>query len=129
MNTNRRGLFLFPTHELLVQIADGEDRLLLRKIALRDALGRLDQPVVVSPSDVFASRGQTFSHQLRVVSKAGGLAFSLVKGAPATMNVAEDGKVTWPVPSKFPAKGIRAVIKVKDKAGREVPHRLDILIR
>jgi hypothetical protein len=129
MNMNRRGIFLFPTHELLVLIADGEDRLLLRKIALRDALGRLDQPVVVSPSDVLATKGQTFSHQLRVVSKAGGLAFSVVKGAPATMKVTDDGKVTWPIPSKFPGKGIRAIIKVKDKAGREVPHRLDILIR
>jgi len=128
-----RSVHLFPEHELLVVIPEGEDRLILRKIALRDAVSRLDlldHPVVVSPSDVFASRRQTFTQELRVLSKAGGLTFSLVKGsAPSNMKVAEDGKVTWPVPSKFPGKEVRAIIKVKDATGREVPHRLDILVR
>ena len=125
-----RRVLLFPEHELLVLIPEGEDRLLLRKIALRDELSRRDHPVVVSPSDVFATRGQTFTQELRVLSKAGGLTFSLVKGsAPSNMKVAEDGKVTWPVPSKFPGKEVCAIIKVKDATGREVPHRLDILVR
>ena len=129
LNMNRRGIFLFPKHELLVVISEEEDRLLIRKTALREALSRLDRPVVLSPSEVFTARGQTFNHELRVLSKAGGLTFTPAKGAPATMKVTEDGKVTWPVPSKFPGKELRAIIKVKDKAGREVQHRLDILIR
>jgi hypothetical protein len=115
---------------LLVSIPDSGDRLLPRKIALRDVLGSLDHPVVVSASDVFASRGQTFNHQLRVLSKAGRLTFSLVKGsAPGTLRVGEDGLVTWPLPSKFSSKDVRLIIKVKDATGREVSHRLAILVR
>jgi serine/threonine protein kinase len=127
---NGRRVLLFPEHELVVLIPNGENRLLPRRIALRDALGRLDHPVVISPSDLFAARGQTFSHQLRVLPKAGGLTYSVGKGfAPANLSVSEDGKVTWPVPPKYAGKEATAVIRVKDATGREVPHRLNILVR
>ena len=49
--------------------------------------------------------------------------------AQASMKFSPDGKVTWAVPSKFPGKAARVIIKVKDAMGREVSHRLDILVR
>ena len=61
MGTNRRKVFLFPKHELLALIVPGEDRLFLRKLALQNALIRLDLPIVVWPSDVFATRARTFT--------------------------------------------------------------------
>jgi hypothetical protein len=129
-NLQRGGPLLFPEYELLVLIPEGADRLLFRKIALRDALGQVDHPVVVSPSDLFATRGQAFSHQVRALSKAGGLTFSLVKGfAPAALSVSNTGLVTWMVPVKPPSRTARCIVKVKDAAGSEASHRLDILIR
>jgi hypothetical protein len=85
---------------------------------------------VVSPSDVLATRGQTFNHQIRVLSKAGGVTFSVPKGfAPENMKVAPDGKVTWQVPAKSAGQEKPADIHVKDATGREVSHRLNILVR
>jgi serine/threonine protein kinase len=135
MNNDKPGLYgrrllLFPQHELLVVIPIGEDHLRARKIALRDALNRLDHPVVVSPSDVVAVRGQTFTHQIRVLSKAGGVTCVAPKGfAPENMKVSPDGKVTWPVSPKSGGQEVSAVIRVKDATGREVSHRLNILVR
>jgi S1-C subfamily serine protease len=135
MNSEKPGLYgrrvlLFPQHELLVVIPTGEDHLQPRKIALRDALNHLEHPVVVSPSDVVAARGRIFSHQIRVLSKAGGVTCSAPKGfAPENMKVLPDGQVTWPVPPKFAGQEVSAVIRVKDATGREVSHRLNILVR
>jgi S1-C subfamily serine protease len=127
--TGKRVL-LFPEHELLVAVAAGNSRLLPRRIALRDALKRLNHPVVVSPTDVFATHGQTFSHQLRVLSPAGGVTYSVGKNfAPANLTVSPDGKVSWPVPLKSAGKEEVAVIRVKDATGQEVSHRLSILVR
>jgi hypothetical protein len=121
---------LFPEHDLIVAVAGGENRLLPRRVALRDAVNRLNRPTVVSPSDVFASAGQNFNYQIRVLSGAGGVVYSLAKGqAPANMRVSEDGKVTWPVPQKSAGNETLAVIKVRDASGQEVLHRLDILVR
>src|SRR5262249_33701287 len=122
---NGRRVILFPAQELLIMIPEGDDRLLLRKLALREALGRLAVPVVVSPTDLSASRGQTFNHELRAFSNARPVTFSVVKGsAPGSMTVSQDGKVSWPVPPKYTGTAI-AVIKAKDAKGQEVPHRLN----
>jgi hypothetical protein len=124
-------LFLFAGPQLLVLIPSGDNRLLTLRIALRDALARLDRSIVVSPSDVFATAGQTFSHQIRVLPKAGGVTFSKSRVfPPADIAVSEDGKVTWSVPSTPAAAATNVLIRVNDATGRQYPpHRLNILVR
>jgi hypothetical protein len=124
-----RRAHLFVAYQLLVVIPAGDDRLVLRRIALQEALDRVsDRLLVVSPTALLASHNQPFSHKLRVRSKRGAVTYAVNRG-PANMAVAADGTVTLPAPEKYAGKEVSAVIQVRDASGQEVFHSINILVR
>ena len=116
-----------PAANLLITIPFANDRLVLRRLDLNEALDRSgdDYLVVVSPPCVAASAGQKLDHQIVARSRKGGITYQLNDG-PAGLEVASDGKVTWVVPDGQRAADLTARVAVVDAAGQRRIHNLHI---
>jgi serine/threonine protein kinase len=122
-------IHLFSKYQLLVVISGSDDRLILRRLPLQAAMERQsDHLVVISPTSFVASGTQAFSHQLRVLSRRGGVSYSLSKGPP-NMSVTPDGKVDWPTTGKSVGREVTAVIQIRDLSGQDLFHAMNILVR
>ena len=117
-----------PAANLLVTIPFTNDRLVLRRLDIHKALEKLggDYLVVTSPSNLHASAGKSFSHQIEVLSKAGGIRCAIAQG-PEGLAVSPTGKLTW-LPPKSGGRGdvVTAIITVADSTGTERFHTLRI---
>jgi hypothetical protein len=120
--------FLFNEHDLLLLILPGDDRLMVKKVALKEAIQRPNRLVVVSPAAVFTTAGQSFSHQIRVSSRVGNLTYSLIK-QPPSMSIMPDGTLNWTPSSRFVGREVIAVVTIRDASGQDVVHTLNILVR
>jgi hypothetical protein len=121
---------LIPPAGLLITIPATNDRLVLRRLDLAEALDRAggDYLVVVSPTTLTASPGQRLEHQIVARARRGGITCTLSHG-PAGLSVTPDGKVTWLVTGQAGGEDVTAEIAVRDAASQERVHRLQICVK
>ena len=118
-----------PAANLLITIPFSNDRLVLRRLDLNEALDRSgdDYLVVVSPPCVAATAGQKLDHQIVARSPKGGITYKLADG-PDGLDVTSDGKVTWIVPDGQRGADLTARVAVADAAGQQRTHNLHITV-
>ncbi len=124
--TLEKRFHFLPTARLLVTVPMSNDRLVLRRLDLDQALRDLpgDYLFVVSPPVLTADDGQPLVHQLEARSRKGGIRYTLSRG-PDGLVVSPEGKVSWPSPRRRPqGEELTAVVIVGDASGREVFHTL-----
>jgi hypothetical protein len=109
-----------PHAQLLMTIPVENDRLVLRRLNLNEALDRAGGSYlfVVSSPCVAVTAGQKLEYRVEARSGIGGITCALARG-PAGLNVAPDGAVEWLVPPKLAGEDLTAAITVKDAAGQE----------
>jgi S1-C subfamily serine protease len=120
--------FFIPQAKLLIILPQTNDQLILHRFDV-DALlenSGIDYLLVTSQPPTSALREGTYTYQLTVKSKKGGIKYALDSG-PEGMEISETGLVRWPVPAD--AKDEQAVvITVRDAAGQEAFHTFTIKI-
>jgi len=119
-----------PAAHLLITIPPENDRLVLRRLDLEEALNRAggNYLVVTSPPMVGAMAGQTFEHRIVARSKQGGITCALTSG-PDGLKLSSQGQVTWPVPQKLNGEDVTAFISVTDATGQKRSHTLAIRVK
>ena len=119
LSTEKR-FHLVPAAGLLITIPPQNDRLVLRRLNVDEALERSGtSPIFVdSPLTVTATAGRKLEHQISARSRKGGITYSLAKG-PDGLSVADDGKLTWLVPKAAKDKELSVVVTVGDASGQE----------
>jgi hypothetical protein len=102
--------------------------LVLRQLDIRKALDRVggDYLVVTSPSNLHAILGESFSHQIEALSKAGGIRCTVAQG-PDGLAIPPTGKLTR-LPPKTAGRGdlVTAIIMIADSTATERFHTLRI---
>jgi hypothetical protein len=121
-NADKRVHFL-PAFKLLVTIPDSNDRLVLRRLDLEEALEKsgIDYLLVTSEPPASVKAGDALEYQVTVKAKKGGVKYKLESG-PKGMAVARDGKLTWKVPADYGDKDVDVILSVGDATGQEVFH-------
>jgi S1-C subfamily serine protease len=111
-----------PQASTLITIPETNDRLCLRRLNVEEQLQEagVDYLVVTSSPGTLAQPGQHFEYQLEVLSKHGGLTYTLESGAPG-MVISDTGLLTWDVPQDQQEE-VAVLIRIKDASGQEVYH-------
>jgi hypothetical protein len=126
--TDKRFLFI-PAAHLLITIPPTNDRLLLRRLEIDQALGKAgaDEPFVTTPLLISVTAGEQLDHQMVARSRKGGIKYSLTNG-PDGLTVTPDGKVKWLVPNSLKGQEVEAVVTVEDATGQERFRKITIKI-
>ncbi len=121
-------MFMAPQHDKLVILAPSRDRLVSRPFDIILALNNagIDYLFVDTIPPTLASPGSLYRYPLQVRSKAGGVKFSLDSG-PEAMSIADDGMVTWAVPTHAPGQHA-VIISIEDASGQTRFHAFTIRI-
>jgi hypothetical protein len=120
-------IFFFPNDSLLVTIPLSRDSLVLRKMSIAHALAGLDDNYLVVtslPSRTY-TRGETFTYQISVLSKRGGIHYHLDNG-PQGMTLSPTGSITWPVPADYAPALENVIVDITDASGKEVLHSFEV---
>ncbi len=128
--TIEKRFHLVPQAGLLITIPNSNDRLVLRRLDLDDALTQAakDYLAVAGLRSLNASPGDKIATSVVAKSKKGGITCNLADG-PDGMTVAPAGEITWSVPKEQKTSAIRAVVSVSDRSGQEVLIPLMIYIK
>jgi hypothetical protein len=113
-------VFLIPDAKLLAVLPISKDRLVLYRFDL-DALllrSEIDYLFVGNDLPAHVVAGTTFTHELDVKSKKGGVKFKVESG-PDGLSVSPDGKLTWAVPSGLVGKDVEITFVIADASGQE----------
>jgi hypothetical protein len=126
--TDKRFLFI-PAAHLLITIPPSNDRLLLRRLEIDQALGKAgaDEPLVMTPLFISVTAGEQLDHQMVAKSRKGGITYSLTNG-PDGLTVTSDGKVKWLVPQSLKGQEVETVVTVTDATGQERFRKITIKI-
>jgi len=129
VTTDQRFHFV-PAAHLLITIPPSNDRLVLRRLDLDEALGRTggDHLIVTSPPTLDATAGEKLVHRIVARSKKGGITYALARG-PDGLKVASDGRITWTVPRALEGQDVTVVVTVGDASGDELFHTLKIRVK
>ncbi len=116
-------LHLVPFKRAVVAISKSNDQLLLYRFDLLEALEKQgsDYLMVISKPPAAVKRGSAFEYAINVLSKKGGLTYTLESGPPG-MTVSPSGVVSWIAPLDDKAQPASALITVRDSAGQERFH-------
>jgi hypothetical protein len=119
-----------PAAHLLITIPPSNDRLVLRRLDLDEALGRTggDRLIVISSPTLDATAGQKLVHRIAARSKNGGITYALARG-PDGLKVAPDGQLTWRVPEGLKGEDVTVVVTLGDASGEELFHTLKIRVK
>lgn len=122
LSADKRIHFL-PEAKLIVTLPASNDKLVLHRFDVEQALEKsgIDYLYVASQPPPTARKGETYSYQLAVKSKKGGLKYKLESG-PKGMAVSDAGRVTWRVPADFGEKEASVILSIRDATGQEVYH-------
>ncbi len=124
-----RSLFLVPDAKVIVFLPKSNDQIMLYKFDPEAALEKSGQDYLIvtsnAPREVKA--GATFTYQIKVKSKQGGVTFKLDSG-PKDMVVSAAGVVTWTVPVGTPTGDQDAILTIRDKTGQEVFHTFNVKV-
>jgi Trypsin-like peptidase domain len=128
--TIEKRFHLIPAAGLLITIPAANDRLVLRRLNLEEALGRAgDDYLIVTSTRVLAAKvGQKLEHQIVARSKQGDVSFSLVKG-PQGLSITPEGKLAWLPPQAVRGENLTVALNVKSTSGQERIHQLQISIK
>jgi hypothetical protein len=74
-----------------------------------------------------AVAGEKFRHRVEAYAK-GGATFECADGPPG-LSVSREGDMLWDVPADAAGKEFASVVAVRAGSGREVPHKVRILVR
>jgi hypothetical protein len=112
-----------PEAKLLVTIPQTNDRLVLRRFDVLEALEKsdIDYLVVVSEPPERATKNTRFRYPLVVKSKKGGVKYTLASG-PEGMAIAKDGLLTWKVPAAPAGESVDVIVSISDQTGQEIFH-------
>jgi hypothetical protein len=126
--TDKRFLFI-PAAHLLITIPPTNDRLLLRRLEIDQALEKTgaDEPFVTTPLLVSVTAGEQLDHQMVAKSRKGGIKYSLTNG-PEGLTVTPDGKVKWLAPASLKGQEVEAVVTVEDATGQERFRKITIKV-
>jgi S1-C subfamily serine protease len=123
---------LVPAANLLITIPPENDRLVLRRLDLREALDRVggDYMAVAALPTLIVTPGQKIEQTIVARSKAGGLTYTLANG-PKGLSVTPEGKIVWEAPKDLEHKDgeLRAIVSVGDRSGKEVFLTLKIRVK
>jgi hypothetical protein len=116
-----------PSAELLITVPSTDDRLVLRRLRLSDAIVKSGPETlhVTSAKSLLVSAGKKLSHRIEVKSAKGGVKLTLARG-PEGLKVTPDGLVEWDVPDRGEKFEETAVITVEDESGHPLFHKLTI---
>ena len=118
-----------PQANLIVTLHWDSKQISIRKFNLFKALEAKGGSYlfVTSTPPTSASAGRTFQHQIAAASKAGGVTYKLETG-PKGAKVSPTGQVRWLVPRTFNQETATLIISIKDAAGAEVLHTIDLVL-
>lgn len=121
-STDRRVHFI-PAAKLIVTVPETNDRLVLHRFDLDEALEKsgVDYLFVASQPPAFARKGAALAYQVQVRSKRGGAQCRLESGPPG-MSVSPAGALRWDVPADFAGGEVDVLVGVGDRSGQEVFH-------
>ena len=128
--TLEKRFHFLPAARLLITIPPTNDRLILRRLDVDQALDSLpgDYLFVVSPPSLTAKAGQPLVHQIEARSRKGSVKYTLTRG-PNGLVVSPEGRLSWPSPRGVEGAELTAVVTVSDASGREVFHTLTLHVR
>jgi hypothetical protein len=75
-----------------------------------------------------AKKGETWTYQLAVLSRKGGVTYRVDSG-PKGMEVSPRGLIRWQVPARTEETEVSVIVTVTDKAGQEVYHTFTLSLR
>jgi hypothetical protein len=118
-----------PSAQVLLTLPESNDRVVLRKLDLRQALDAAREPYlfVTSVPPLRASAGSTLSYRIEVTSSAGGVRCTLDAG-PEGMTVTPAGLVRWKVPASLAGKSAQVALTIKDARGKEIVHAFEVAV-
>jgi mono/diheme cytochrome c family protein len=127
-NLEPRVRFL-PSARVLLTLPESNDRVVVRKLDLREALtDRKDGYLFVRSVPPFRVRAEDMlRHRIEVESSAGGVRFTLEAG-PEGMTVSRRGQLRWKVPANLGGKTARAALTIKDARGKEIVHAFEVAV-
>jgi serine protease Do len=122
-----RRLYLLPDAKLIISLPQTNDRLILQQFDVEEALTRsgVDYLFVTSRAPLHAKKGELYSYQVVAKTKKGGLRYKLESG-PKGMVIANDGRLTWPVPPDFTEVDTTVIVTLRDATGQECFHTFSI---
>jgi V8-like Glu-specific endopeptidase len=114
---------LIPAAKVLVTIPASNDRLVLHRFDLVEALKKadIDYLLVMSTPPTVAKKGETLRYQLEVLSRKGGVSYRVDSGHKG-MEITSGGLLQWAVPAKTEETEVSIILVVGDSAGQEVFH-------
>jgi hypothetical protein len=124
-----RRVHFIPDAKLLVTIPPTNDRLLVYRLDIEQELEKsgIDYLLVMSQPEPRAKKGDTYTYQLEVKSKKGGVKYKLESG-PDGMTLDGKGKLTWKVPADFGQAEANVIISVGDSTGQEAFHTFNLAV-
>jgi hypothetical protein len=124
INTDQR-VHLIPSADAVVVLPETNDRVVMYRVNLKEALDRSGKNYLfVTSSPHAAVRGKTFRYAPEVQSKKGGVKVKLDAG-PTGMR-AVGNAVVWAVPAGFGDKSASVILTVSDATGQETFHTFDL---
>jgi S1-C subfamily serine protease len=118
-----------PSAELLITVPITDDRLVLRRIRLSNALASSGpEPLhVTSDRSLLVTAGKKLSHRIEVKSAKGGVKLTLTRG-PEGLTVTPDGLVEWNVPDRGEDFEETVVFTIEDKSEHPLFHKLTVRV-
>jgi hypothetical protein len=118
-----------PAAKLLITIPPSNDRLVLRRVDIDAAIGRVtDAILILSPPVINAYAGQPLHARIQATSAKGDVQFTLVEG-PKGLSVSLGGQISWPVPEQPQGVGAKVVLTLRDPAGRSRSHEVVLRVQ
>src|SRR5581483_7338635 len=117
-----RRVHFIPDAHLVVSIPKANDRLVLQRFNIDEAVARsgIDYLLVTSRPPA-AFKGTAYEYQLVVKSKKGGVKYRVGSGPPG-MKISAAGRLTWAVPPDHAEAHADVILTVSDAAGQEIFH-------
>ena len=118
---------LIPRGKVLVTVANGGERLVIRSFDLAQSLNDegIDYLFVESSPVSIAIRGTKYVYKMQVRSKKGGVKTELQSG-PKGMTITPDGLITWQVPLHSADLQSTVIVQISDASGQTTFHNFTI---
>jgi hypothetical protein len=122
-------IHLIPDTRLLAVIPAGNDKLVLRRLDLEEALGKANFPfgAITSRPPTAAKKGTPFRYQLTAKTDRGEPEYRLGAGPPG-MAIDPRGLLTWKVPTDFADGEVDVIIHVTSPSGSEASQSFRISV-
>jgi hypothetical protein len=113
--------YFIPDADLLVTVPWTNDKLLLQRVDLDEALDKsgIDYLFVTSHPVVEAERGKSYAYSLKVKSKRGDVRYQVAAG-PEGMKVSPAGAISWSVPEDLAENKVDVILSIRDASEQEV---------